>query len=96
MYKYCPDIKLVIPKTWYPEGKELIKKSGHRGEVVELEAGKIHKIFPGCASAAFDVPIILRVQGEHGLFFNIRDKVGVIVKSDDHDSLFGVFLLVWM
>ncbi|MFZ2445072.1 MAG: MBL fold metallo-hydrolase [Syntrophobacteraceae bacterium] len=82
--KYCPDIKLVIPKTYYHEGKEIIRKSGHRGEVVELEPGRMHKLFPGCASAAFDVSIILRVQGEHALFFNIKDKGLVTVTGCCH------------
>jgi len=82
--KYRPDIKLVISKSFYPEGRELIKKSGHRGEVVELEPGTIHKLFPGCGSATFDISIILRVQGEHGLFFNIKDKGLVTVTGCCH------------
>lgn len=82
--KYCPTIKLMISNRYYPEGKALIQKSGHKGEVVELEPGKIHKLFPGCASVTFDIPILIRVQGEHVLYFNIKDKGLVTVTGCCH------------
>lgn len=82
--KYRPDIKIIIPNSLYPEGKELIRESGHRGELVELEAEKLHKLLPGCASVTFDIPIIIRVQGEHGLFFHIKDKGMVTVTGCCH------------
>ncbi len=82
--KYRPDIKIIVPNNFYPEGRELIRKSGHTGELVEMEAGKLHKLFPGCASVTFDIPIIIRVQGEHGLFFHIKDKGMVTVTGCCH------------
>jgi 7,8-dihydropterin-6-yl-methyl-4-(beta-D-ribofuranosyl)aminobenzene 5'-phosphate synthase len=77
--KYDPHITLMISRGYYPEGKELIQKSGHKGELIELGAGRINPLFPGCASITYDIPIMIRVHGEHGLFFNVQDKglVGV-------------------
>jgi 7,8-dihydropterin-6-yl-methyl-4-(beta-D-ribofuranosyl)aminobenzene 5'-phosphate synthase len=82
--KYCPSIKTMISNRYYPEGRALVQKSGHKGELVELEPGKIHKLFPGCASITFDIPILIRVQGEHVLYFNIKDKGLVTVTGCCH------------
>ncbi len=82
--KYRPDIKMMISNRYYPEGKALIQKCGYKGELVELESGKIHKLFPGCASVTFDIPILVRVQGEHCLFFNVKDKGLVTVTGCCH------------
>jgi len=85
--KYKPDIKMVIPGTFYPEGHELIEKSGHKGEIVQLAPGKMHKLFPGCASVTFDIPILIRVRGEQVLFFNVKDKGLVIVTGCCHPKI---------
>lgn len=82
--KYNPNIKMMISNRYYPEGKALIQKCGYKGELVELEPGKIHKLFPGCCSVTFDIPILIRVQGEHALFFNIKDKGLVTVTGCCH------------
>jgi 7,8-dihydropterin-6-yl-methyl-4-(beta-D-ribofuranosyl)aminobenzene 5'-phosphate synthase len=82
--KYRPDIKIIISNCYYSEGKELIQKSGHTGQLVELPPGNIHPLFPGCAAATFDISIFLRVQGEHVLFFNVKDKGMVTVTGCCH------------
>jgi 7,8-dihydropterin-6-yl-methyl-4-(beta-D-ribofuranosyl)aminobenzene 5'-phosphate synthase len=82
--KYYPDIKIVVPVTFHPEGKDLIRRNGHKGELVEVETDKLHLLFPGCASVTFDLPIIIGVRGEHGLFFNIKDKGMVTVTGCCH------------
>lgn len=82
--KYNPGIKVLISSSFYPEGKELIRNSGHKGELVELEPGIIHKLFAGCGSVTFDIPIMLRVQGEHGLYFRVKDKGLVTVTGCCH------------
>jgi 7,8-dihydropterin-6-yl-methyl-4-(beta-D-ribofuranosyl)aminobenzene 5'-phosphate synthase len=79
-----PDIKTLISINYYSEGKELIKKSGHKGQFVELRPSSLHKLFPGCAAATFDIPIFLRVQGKHLLFFNVKDKGLVTVTGCCH------------
>ena len=84
IFKYRPDIKILTSNSYYPEGRELIKKSGHKGQLVELRPGGVNKLFPGCAAATFDIPIILRVKGEHALFFNVKDKGLVTVTGCCH------------
>lgn len=82
--KYRPDIKIFTSNSYYPEGQELIKKAGHKGQLVILRPGGVNLLFPGCAAATFDIPIILRVQGEHALFFNVKDKGLVTVTGCCH------------
>jgi 7,8-dihydropterin-6-yl-methyl-4-(beta-D-ribofuranosyl)aminobenzene 5'-phosphate synthase len=82
--QYRPDLKVMISNRYFPEGKSLIKESGHKGGLVELEPGRLHKLFPGCASATFDIPILIRVQGEHVLYFNVKDKGLVTVTGCCH------------
>lgn len=88
--KYRPNIKMMISNRYYPEGKALIQQCGYRGELVELEPGKIHKLFPGCASITFDIPILIRVQGEHCLFFNVKDKGLVTVTGCCHMGILNL------
>lgn len=84
--KRYQSIPMVIPNTFYPEGKALLKGKykndkakvenniPHTGELVEVGANQVYKMYPGVAVKMFDVPILLRVRGEQALIFNIRDK----------------------
>jgi 7,8-dihydropterin-6-yl-methyl-4-(beta-D-ribofuranosyl)aminobenzene 5'-phosphate synthase len=91
--KYKPDVKLIIPSTFYPEGHEFIKKSGHKGQVVQLPPNKVHQLFPGCASMTFDIPIILGVKGEQVLFFNIKKRGLVIVTGCCHPMIHEIIAM---
>lgn len=82
--KYRPDLRILISDRYFPEGKALIQKSGYRGKIEELGPGQIHQLFPGCASVTFDIPILIRVQGEHALFFNVKDKGIVTITGCCH------------
>jgi 7,8-dihydropterin-6-yl-methyl-4-(beta-D-ribofuranosyl)aminobenzene 5'-phosphate synthase len=95
--KYNPEIPLFIPSTFYPEGMhfisgaEFLKSNAsnripHRGKLVQIRPETVHKIFDGCAAAAFDFPISLRVRGEQSLFFNIEDRGIVCVTGCCHQS----------
>jgi len=83
---------MYIPSTFYPEGYELMEKSGYRGNLVEHEPGEIHKLFPGCASFTLDVPIILRVRGEQILVF--QGIGGVIAREQSALAIVSFFVLV--
>lgn len=74
--KYRPDIPIYVPSSFYAEGKEYIKDSGHRGKLTELQKG-LTPLQPGVAAYMFEVPIIFRVFGEMSLYFNIKD-VGLL------------------
>jgi len=84
--KYDPTIHLIVPDTFYNEGKQYIKDSGHRGKVTEVPIG-LHKILPGMATYTFDVPIICRVFGEQSLYFNVQDRGLVSVTGCCHQGI---------
>lgn len=83
-FKYRPDITIRVSSTLNAEGRELIRQSGHTGQLVVSGPWKIVPIFPGCASVTFNIPIILKTFGEQVLFFNLKDKGLVIVTGCCH------------
>ena len=84
--KRYQNIPMLIPNTFYPEGKLLLagkykndkakvdNNIPHTGEVVEVSANKLYKMYPGVAVKMFDIPIMLKTRGEQALIFNIKDK----------------------
>ncbi len=67
----------------------------HEGEFVltneEGEHGRgIYSPFPGLAIRMFDVPIILQVQGENVLYFNVKDKGIVTVTGCGHPGIMNL------
>ncbi|MDH7479764.1 MAG: MBL fold metallo-hydrolase [Syntrophomonadaceae bacterium] len=82
--KYRPDLTIRITSTLNAQSRELISSSGHTGRLVVSSPGRIVPIFPGCASVTFNMPIILKIQGEQALFFNLEGKGLVIVTGCCH------------
>lgn len=93
--KHCPDIPIIVPNGFYKEGFDLLKGANfpiahvkndypHTGPLEIRESGKVHPLFPGCASITFDSAIICRVLGEQGLVFNVKDKGLVAVTGCCH------------
>ncbi len=74
--KYNPNLSLYYPKTFYSEGRQYLKDSGHVGKVTELEKG-LHRLQPGVVLYSFEVPIIFRVFGEISMYCNVKD-VGLV------------------
>jgi len=97
--KLHQDIPVVMPNTFYPEGKALMDGKyrndrskvendiPHTGKRIELGADEVFKPFPGVAIKMFDIPIMLRVRGEQNLFFNVKDKGVVAVTGCCHQGL---------
>lgn len=85
-YKYAPNIKTYVPDTFYPQGFQYIKDSGHKGELVRVKKG-LAPIAPGMASYMFDVPIICKVFGEQSLYFNVADLGLVSVTGCCHQGI---------
>lgn len=96
--KYNPEIKIIIPSTFYSEGMHFLRgaefitpnvRNGipHKGELVQIKSGTINKLYEGCAAAAFDLSIGLRVRGEESLYFNVKDKGIVCVAGCCHQSI---------
>jgi 7,8-dihydropterin-6-yl-methyl-4-(beta-D-ribofuranosyl)aminobenzene 5'-phosphate synthase len=84
--KYAPGIKIYAPDTFYPPGRQYIKDSGHKGEVVFFKQG-LNKIAPGMATYMFGVPIICKVYGEQSLYFNVADLGLVSVTGCCHQGI---------
>lgn len=96
--KYNPGIKIVIPSTFYPEGMQFLRGAefitpnarngiAHKGKLVQIKPGTINKLYDGCASVAFDLPIIVRVRGEQSLFFNVKDRGIVCMTGCCHQGI---------
>lgn len=84
--KYAPHIKMYVPDTFYPQGFQYIKDSGHKGELVRVKKG-LHPVAPGVATYMFDVPIICKVFGEISLYFNVADLGLVSVTGCCHQGI---------
>ena len=74
--KYGPSVHVYTPSTFYPQGKQYIKDSGHTGEVTEVKKG-LFSLQPGVALYQFECPIIFKVFGEMSLYCNVKD-VGLV------------------
>jgi len=96
--KYNPDIKIIIPSTFYDEGYHFLEgaefmkakarnRIPHRGELVKHEPAKLYQLYLGCASVTFDLPIVVRVRGEQSLYCNVKDKGLVCVTGCCHQSV---------
>jgi 7,8-dihydropterin-6-yl-methyl-4-(beta-D-ribofuranosyl)aminobenzene 5'-phosphate synthase len=90
--KYDPTIEIYIPDTFYPEGLQYLKDSGHRGKVHRVPIGLSNNpVNPlgiqGFATYVFGVPIICRVYGEQSMYFNVKDKGLVSVTGCCHQSI---------
>ncbi len=96
--RHDPRIRIIIPDTFYEEGHRLLEGaefagSGakntvpHKGTLVRHGPAKIYKLYPGCASVTFDLPIPCRTMGEQSLYFNVRDKGMVCVTGCCHQNI---------
>lgn len=84
--KYRPDIPMYIPDGFYQEGLQYIKECGYRGKLTSVKPG-LHRLFPGCATYVFAIPIICRVYGEQSIYFNVKDAGMVSVTGCCHQSI---------
>ncbi len=85
-FKYDPTITTYVPDTFYDEGLQYLKDSGHKGEVIKVKAG-LKPIASGMATYVFDIPIICRVYGEQSMYFNVKDLGLVSVTGCCHQSI---------
>ena len=96
--QYDPEIKLIVPSTFYPEGfyfangatfmeANASNNIPHQGELVKTKPGTVNKLYPGVALVNFDMPILIRVRGEESLYFNVKDKGMVCVTGCCHQNI---------
>ncbi|MEW6721092.1 MAG: MBL fold metallo-hydrolase, partial [Thermodesulfobacteriota bacterium] len=87
--KHRPDAKLMIPAGFSERSRELLRQSGHRGEVVEMPPGA-HALFPGAATVTFDQPIFLKTHGEQVLYVNVEGKGIVTITGCCHPGVLAL------
>lgn len=96
--RHDPQIRLIIPNTFYDEGYRLLAGAAfersrvknsipHKGTLVKHDPAKIYRLYPGCASVTFDLAIPCRALGEQSLYFNVKDKGIVCVTGCCHQSI---------
>ena len=97
--KHYQDIPMVIPNTFYPEGKALLAGKyknekaqvdndiPHTGPLKELGPDELYNPYPGVAVKMFDIPILLKCRGEQNLFFNVKGKGTVAVSGCCHQGI---------
>ena len=85
--RHRPDVKLLIPAGFSEKSKGLLRDSGHTGKVVELGPEGPRILFPGCASATFDIPIFLKTRGEQVLYFHVEGRGMVTVTGCCHPGV---------
>jgi 7,8-dihydropterin-6-yl-methyl-4-(beta-D-ribofuranosyl)aminobenzene 5'-phosphate synthase len=96
--KYNPEIRIIVPSTFYSEGMHLIRGAAfiipgarnqipHKGKLVQLKPGHINKLYDGCVGVAFDLNTYFRVRGEQSLYFNVKDKGIVCVTGCCHQEI---------
>jgi 7,8-dihydropterin-6-yl-methyl-4-(beta-D-ribofuranosyl)aminobenzene 5'-phosphate synthase len=88
--QYRPDLKVIISNRYSQEGTSFFQEGGHKGRLLELGPDKVHRLFPGCASVTFDIPILIGVRGEQSLFFNVKDKGLVVITSCCHMGILNL------
>ncbi len=96
--KYNPEIKIIIPSTFHPPAEKFIAgadfpKCGakntvqHKGKLVKFQMGEMTPLAKGVVSVGFDNPIILKIQGEQSLYFNVKDKGLVLCTGCCHQNV---------
>ncbi len=88
--KYRPDIKILIPTGFSEKSRELLRNSGHAGRVVELGPEAPHVLFPGCASATFDIPIFLKTHGEQAMYIHVEGRGLVTITGCCHPGVIAL------
>lgn len=88
--KYCPSLTIFVPYGFQDAGFDLIRRSGHTGQVVVVPKDQNLSVFPGLTISHFNVPCSLKVVGENVLFFHIEDKGLAVVTGCSHAGILRI------
>jgi 7,8-dihydropterin-6-yl-methyl-4-(beta-D-ribofuranosyl)aminobenzene 5'-phosphate synthase len=100
--KLAPEITILVPGTlseagmaWLAGGSfpaaGIANRIPHRGKVVRMMAGGVHRLADGVASVTFDLPILLDIRGEQSIYVNVEGQGLVCITGCCHQ---GVIKLV--
>ena len=94
----APNIPMIIPSTFKPQGLAFLEGKSfpeqgannrvrHKGKVMVMKPGGVHKLFDGAGVMVFGNPFILKLQGEESLVFNVKGKGLVLVTGCCHQGI---------
>jgi len=99
--RLAPEIPILVPGGLRQEGIEWLRgaefaaagisnRVPHRGPIVRMMSGGIHRLLPGLASVTFDLPILLDIRGEQSLYLNVAEKGLVCVTGCCHQGVLNL------
>jgi 7,8-dihydropterin-6-yl-methyl-4-(beta-D-ribofuranosyl)aminobenzene 5'-phosphate synthase len=94
----APEITILVPGTISANGLAWLggrafpaagieNRVPHRGKVVRMLPGGVHRLADGIVSATFDVPIWLGIRGEQSIYVNLEDRGLVCVTGCCHQGV---------
>ena len=97
----APEITILAPGTlseeamaWLAGGSFLqagiTNRTPHRGKLVLLLPGGVHRLAEGVASVTFDMPFWLDIRGEQSLYFNVAEEGLVCVAGCCHQGVINL------
>jgi len=88
--KHCPGITIYVPEGFHAEGRALIARLGHTGQVVTTRPGEPLMLFPGAALVQFPMNTLLQVKGENVLYFNVARRGITVVTGCGHGGVLNL------
>jgi len=99
--RLAPEIPILVPGTLREEGLAWLRGGAfpaagianrvpHRGPVVRMLPGGVHRLLEGVASVTFDLPILLDIRGEQSLYANVAEKGLVCITGCCHQGVLNL------
>lgn len=99
--RLAPEIPILVPGTLREEGLAWLRGGAfpaagianrvpHRGPVVRMLPGGVHRLLEGVASVTFDLPILLDIRGEQSLYAHVAEKGLVCITGCCHQGVLNL------
>lgn len=99
--RLTPEIPILVPGSLHQAGIDwlrgaafpaagIVNRVPHRGPIVRMMSGGIHRLLPGVASVTFDLPIVLGIRGEQSLYLNVAEQGLVCVTGCCHQGILNL------
>lgn len=99
--RLAPEIPILVPGTLREEGLAWLRGNAfpaagivnhvpHRGTVVRMLPGSVHRLLEGVASVTFDLPILLDIRGEQSLYANVAGQGLVCITGCCHQGVLNL------
>lgn len=99
--RLAPEIPILVPGTLRKEGLAwlrggtfpaagIVNLVPHRGPVVRMLPGGVHRLLEGVASVTFDLPILLDIRGEQSLYASVAGQGLVCITGCCHQGVLNL------